>query len=32
MNNIAQQKLISGLEHLVMNKPAMGTLFRLGGN
>jgi hypothetical protein len=26
MNNIARQQLISELEHLVVNKPAMGTL------
>jgi hypothetical protein len=27
MNNIARQKLISELEHLIMNKPVMGTLY-----
>src|SRR5262245_33760761 len=27
MNNIARTKLISELEHLIVNKPAMGTLF-----
>ncbi len=26
MNNIARQKLVSELEHLVLNKPVMGTL------
>ena len=26
MNNIAQQKLISELEHLILNQPVMGTL------
>jgi len=26
MNNIARQKLISELEHLLLNKPVMGTL------
>jgi hypothetical protein len=26
MNNIARQNLISELEHLIMNKPVMGTL------
>jgi hypothetical protein len=26
MNNIARQKLISELEHLIVNKPVMGTL------
>ena len=27
MNNIARQKLISELEHLLMNRPVMGTLY-----
>src|SRR5215467_7657991 len=27
MNNIARQKLISELDHLIMNKPVMGTLY-----
>src|SRR5690242_6959750 len=26
MNNIARQKLVSELEHLITNKPVMGTL------
>jgi hypothetical protein len=27
MNKLARQKLISELEHLIMNKPVMGTLY-----
>jgi hypothetical protein len=27
MNNIARQKLISELEHLIINRPVIGTLY-----